>query len=169
MLTALFCSLVWKFLCVGVSIHCAHYTREACLGVRGFGARHVVFGLWANCISKLCQIVLAGKQLNRKRRFLYCLVLVIFIYGLLLVELAVARVFVWLLVVSAAFVFSVYMVYRVTIRNVKLKYPIVSPEGHPDVYTGRMPRPVYEDMERYPRFFKKKRKKKLDNKKQKKN
>jgi len=107
--------------------------------------------------------------LNRKRRFLYCLVLVIFIYGLLLVELAVARVFVWLLVVSAAFVFSVYMVYRVTIRNVKLKYPIVSPEGHPDVYTGRMPRPVYEDMERYPRFFKKKRKKKLDNKKQKKN
>ena len=106
--------------------------------------------------------------MNRKRRFLYGLVLVIFIYGLLLVELAVARVFVWLLVVSAAFVFSVYMVYRVTIRNVKLKYPIVSPEGHPDVYTGRMPRPIYEDIERYPRFFKKKRNKKLDNKKQKK-
>jgi hypothetical protein len=105
---------------------------------------------------------------NRKRRFLYGLVLVIFIYGLLLVELAVARVFVWLVVVSAAFVFSVYMVYRVTIRNVKLKYPIVSPEGHPDVYTGRMPRPVSEDMERYPWFFKKKRNKKLDNKKPKK-
>ena len=48
--------------------------------------------------------------MNRKRRFLYGLVFVIFIYGLLLVELAVARVFVWLLVVSAAFVFSVYMV-----------------------------------------------------------
>lgn len=106
--------------------------------------------------------------MNRKRRFLYGLVFITFIYGLLLVELAVARVFVWLLVVSAAFVFSVYMVYRVTIRNVKLKYPIVSPEGHPDVYTGRMPRPIYEDIERYPRFFKKKRNKKLDNKKQKK-
>jgi len=106
--------------------------------------------------------------LNRKRRFLYGLVFVAFIYGLLLVELAVAGLFVWLLVVSAAFVFSVCMVYRVTIGNVKLKYPIVSPQGHPDVYTGRMPRPIYEDMKRYPWFFKKKRNKKLDNKKQKK-
>lgn len=35
------------------------------------------------------------------------------------------------------------MVYRMTIRNTKLKYPIVPPEGHPDVYRGRMPRPVY--------------------------
>jgi hypothetical protein len=108
------------------------------------------------------------ETVEQERRFLYGLVFVAFIYGLLLVELAVARVFVWLLVVSAAFVFFVYMVYRVTIRNVKLKYPIVSPEGHPNVYTGRMPRPVYEDMERYPRLFKKKRNKKLHNKKQKK-
>jgi hypothetical protein len=58
-----------------------------------------------------------------------------------------------------------YVVYRMAIRNTKLKYPIVPPEGHPDVYTGRMPRPVYEDVQRYPWFFKKKRAKKLDNKK----
>jgi len=50
-------------------------------------------------------------------------------------------------------------------RNAKLEYPIVSPEGHPDIYTGRMPRPIYEDMERYPWFFRKKKTKKLDNKK----
>jgi hypothetical protein len=41
----------------------------------------------------------------------------------------------------------------------------VSPEGNPDAYTGRMSRPIYEDMERYPWFFKKKRSKKLEDKK----
>lgn len=132
------------------------------------GLSEVVFGLWRNCISKVCPIVPTGKQLNRKRRFLWGLLFVIFIYSLPLVGLASAGAFFYLLLASGAFVFSVYMVYRVTIRNVKLKYPIVSPEGHPDVYTGRMPRPIYEDMERYPWFFKKKRNKKLDNKKVKK-
>jgi hypothetical protein len=46
-----------------------------------------------------------------------------------------------------------------TIRNIKPKYPIVNPEGHPDIYSGRMPRPIYEDMQRYPWFFKNKHKK----------
>jgi len=45
-----------------------------------------------------------------------------------------------------------------TIRSIKPKYPLTNPEGHPDVYSGRMPRPIYEDMERYPWFFNKKRK-----------
>ena len=106
--------------------------------------------------------------MSRKRRFLCGLVFVILIYSLPMIGLAVAKAFLYLPLAFGAFVFSVYMVYRVTIRNVKLKYPIVSPEGHPDVYTGRMPRPIYEDMERYPWFFKKKRNKKLDNKKVKK-
>jgi hypothetical protein len=45
-----------------------------------------------------------------------------------------------------------------TLRNIKPKYPfLVNPEGHPDVYSGRMPRPIYEDMERYPWFFNRKR------------
>jgi hypothetical protein len=103
--------------------------------------------------------------LNRKRRFYLGLLLVIFVYALPLAGLAYAGASVQLILVSAAFVFSIYLVYRSTIRNIKLKYPIVSPEGHPDVYTGRMPRPIYEDMQRYPWFFKKKRMKKVDNKK----
>jgi hypothetical protein len=71
--------------------------------------------------------------------------------------LIVAGLFLCLAVVVASFILSVYVVYRITIKNIKPKYPIVNPEGHPDVYSGRMPRPIYEDMERYPWFFKKKR------------
>lgn len=119
-----------------------------------------------NCISRICSSVLVGKELDRKRRFFLGLLLVICVYALPLAGLALAKAFLQLLLVSVVFVFSIYLVYRATMRNVKPKYPIVSPEGHPDVYTGRMPRPIYEDMERYPWFFKKKRtKKKLDNKK----
>ncbi|MGA2309900.1 MAG: hypothetical protein ABSG57_10185 [Candidatus Bathyarchaeia archaeon] len=105
--------------------------------------------------------------MNRKSRFLWGLLLVMFIYSLPMMGFTAAGLYFYLLVATGAFVFSVYMVYRVTIRNVKLKYPIVSPDGHPDAYTGRMPRPICEDMERYPWFFKK-RNKKLDNKKVKK-
>jgi hypothetical protein len=102
--------------------------------------------------------------MNRKTRFLWGLLLVMFIYSLPLMGFAAVGLYFYLLVATGAFIFSVYMVYRVTIRNVKLKYPIVSPEGHPDVYTGRMPRPIYEDMEPCPWFFKK-RNKKLNDKK----
>jgi hypothetical protein len=101
---------------------------------------------------------------NRRARFLWGLLLVIFIYSLPMMGLAAAGLYFYLLVATGAFGFSAYMIYRVTIRNVKLKYPIVSPEGHPDVYTGRMPRPIYEDMERYPWFFKKRNKKRDNNK-----
>ncbi len=103
--------------------------------------------------------------MNRKRRFLFGLLFVTLLYALSIAGFAFARVFSYLLFTLAAFAVSIYMVYRMTIRNTKLKYPIVPPEGHPDVYTGRMPRPVYEDVQRYPWFFKKKRAKKLDNKK----
>lgn len=105
--------------------------------------------------------------MNRKTGFLWGLLLVMFIYSLPMMGFAAAGLYFCLLVATGAFIFSVYMVCRATIRNVKLKYPILSPEGHPDAYTGRMPRPICEDMERYPWFFKK-RNKKLDNKKVKK-
>jgi hypothetical protein len=47
----------------------------------------------------------------------------------------------------------------------KPKYPLINPEGHPDVYSGRMPRPIYKDMERYPWFFRKNKRIKADNRK----
>jgi hypothetical protein len=103
--------------------------------------------------------------LDRKARFWLGFLLVVVMYSLPITGFAYAG-WTWpLAIVLGAFVFSIYVVYRMTIKNLRLKYPIVSPEGHPDIYTGRMPRPIYEDMQRYPRFFKKKRLKKLDNKK----
>jgi len=55
--------------------------------------------------------------------------------------------------------FSVYSLYRLTIKKKKLKYPSLPPEGKPDIYNSVGPRPIYEDMEKYPWFFEKKRKK----------
>jgi len=81
---------------------------------------------------------------------------------------ASVNAFQWLALFLVFYSLAVYQLYRMTIRNIKLKYPLVNPEGHPDIYSGRMPRPIYEDMQRYPWFFNKKRKKKLDNKKVKK-
>ncbi len=58
------------------------------------------------------------------------------------------------------FLLSVYLIYRVTIKKKKPKYPIVPPDGKPDIYmAARMPRPIYEDMEQHPWFFEKKRRK----------
>jgi hypothetical protein len=103
--------------------------------------------------------------LDRKTRFWVGFLFVVVIYLLPIVGFAYAG-WVWPLVfVLAAFTFSVYMLHRMTIKNIRLKYPVVSPEGHADVYTGRMPRPIYEDVRRYPWFFKKKRIKKFENKK----
>jgi hypothetical protein len=96
-------------------------------------------------------------QLDRKTRFWAGFLFVVFVYSLPMAGLIVAGLFLYLAVVVASFILSVYVVYRITIKNIKPKYPIVNPEGHPDVYSGRMPRPIYEDMERYPWFFKKKR------------
>jgi hypothetical protein len=110
-------------------------------------------------------IFLSGCQLDRKARFLFGVLIVVVLYALPVTGLVMIRAFPYLLPALACFGLSIYMVYRMTIKNIKLKYPFVSPEGQPDVYTGRMPRPIYEDMQRYPWFFKKKRLKKLDNKK----
>ena len=115
-----------------------------------------------------CLFVLSGKELDRKARFWLGFLFVVVMYSLPIAGFAYAG-WVWpLAFVLGAFVFSIYVVYRMTIKNVRLKYPIVSPEGHPDIYTGRMPRPVYEDVQQYPWFFKKKRTKKLYEKKVKK-
>jgi hypothetical protein len=102
--------------------------------------------------------------MRRKTRFWLGFLFVVLLYLLPIGGLAYAGLIWPLALAVAAFVFSVYFVYWVTIRNAKLKYPLVNPEGRPDVYTGRMPRPIYEDVQRYPWFFRKKRGKKQDEK-----
>jgi hypothetical protein len=66
----------------------------------------------------------------------------------------------WLALPITGMIFSIaiLMLYKVTIKKVKLNYPLTSPTGKPDVYTGNeIPRPIYEDEQRYPWFFNKKR------------
>jgi hypothetical protein len=84
--------------------------------------------------------------------------LVTALFALPMMIAASINAFQWLAIFIVCYSLGVYEVYRMTIRNIKVKYPLVNPEGHPDVYSGRMPRPIYEDMQRYPWFFSKKRK-----------
>jgi hypothetical protein len=100
--------------------------------------------------------------LQRKTRFLVGLTLVASLFALpIIFAITVNTIWTLALFISGFFV-SVYWRYRITIKNIKPKYPLVNPEEYPDIYSGRMPRPIYEDVERYPWFFKKKRKKTAD-------
>jgi hypothetical protein len=105
------------------------------------------------------------RNLHRKTRFRLGLLLLVLVYAIPIIGL-VSTGQLWILAfVLAAFTFSIYFVYSITIKKnarAKLGYPIVNPEGQADIYTGRMPRPIYEDMQRYPWFFGKKRKKKIE-------
>jgi hypothetical protein len=108
--------------------------------------------------------IIIGKELDRKTRFWLGFMFLVSIFSIPIAGFAYAGWFWGLVIVFAVFALSVYIVYRFTIKNIKLKYPIVNPEGQADIYSGRMPRPIYEDMQRYPWFFKKKKnKKKIDN------
>jgi len=54
---------------------------------------------------------------------------------------------------------SAYSLYRLTYKQ-KPKYPMVPPDGKPNVYYRYgIPRPIYEDIEQHPWFFKKTKKK----------
>jgi len=100
--------------------------------------------------------------LRRKTRFLVGLALVTCLFALpIIIAITVNAIWILTLLVAGFFV-SVYWLYRITIKNIKPRYPLVNPEGHPDIYSGRMPRPINEDIEKYPWFFKKRRKKTAD-------
>jgi hypothetical protein len=75
-----------------------------------------------------------------------------------------AQVYVGIALFSACFLFYSYLVHTATCLRLKRKYPMVPPEGRPDIYSPRtnIPRPIYEDVQRYPKFFKKKRQKRKD-------
>ncbi len=55
-----------------------------------------------------------------------------------------------------------FLLYWFVYKRVEPKYPMVPPEGRMDVYfpRTRIPRPIHEDVRRYPEFFGKKKKKK---------
>ncbi|MDH5450606.1 MAG: hypothetical protein OEX77_06870 [Candidatus Bathyarchaeota archaeon] len=62
------------------------------------------------------------------------------------------------------FIMYCYLLYRSVYKGTKPKYPIIPPEGRTDIYFPRtnIPRPIHEDVRRYSKFFKIKKKKKYD-------
>jgi hypothetical protein len=109
------------------------------------------------------------EKLNRMTRFWLGLLFLVLIYSMPMAGFAYIKSLPGLSIVLVAFAVSVFMVYRLTIKNIKLKYPIVNPEGHPDAYSGVVPRPIYEDVQRYPQYFNKKKRQimKFDNQRKK--
>jgi len=97
---------------------------------------------------------------SKKARFRVGFAFLVFAYS---IPVVAAILFGWILgltVFLAGFLFSVSLLYWLTIKRTKPRYPLVPPEGHPDIYTfAGMPRPIHEDMKRYPWLFDKKRKK----------
>lgn len=96
--------------------------------------------------------------MNRRNRFWFGFILVTSLFVLPIIIATSVNEFQWLAIFLVCYSLIVYQVYRMTIRNIKPKYPLVNSEGHPDIHSGRMPRPIYEDVRRYPWFFNKKRK-----------
>ena len=58
------------------------------------------------------------------------------------------------------FIIYCYLLYRFVYKRAKPKYPIVPPEGRSDIYFPRtdIPRPIFEDARRYPKYFKRRKK-----------
>jgi hypothetical protein len=56
---------------------------------------------------------------------------------------------------TVCFLLYGYFVYHFVQKREKPKYPMVPPEGRADIYYPRtnIPRPIYEDVRRYPGFF----------------
>ena len=65
-----------------------------------------------------------------------------------------------LLTFAFFYVLVSYALYKRAYKGIKPKYPLVPPDGKPDIYyAAGIPRPLYEDERLYPWFFKKKLKK----------
>jgi len=72
------------------------------------------------------------------------------------------QLFIYAATFASGFLIYCYMLYRHVYKREKPRYPLVPPEGRTDIYFPRtdIPRPIYEDVQRYPQFFKHKRRKK---------
>lgn len=76
--------------------------------------------------------------------------------------LMLAQNFFWSIIYLGVFLAYCYFLYYFVYKRAKTKYPIVPPEGRMDAYFPRtdIPRPIYEDADQYPEFFKKKKSRK---------
>jgi hypothetical protein len=100
------------------------------------------------------------KALGRKDKFWPLFLLGIFIYLPFFVFSIMIQFPLAAILELGGFLFYCYGLYRWVYKKVEPKYPLVPPEGRMDIYSGaNIPRPVHEDVRRYPEFFEKKKKK----------
>lgn len=98
--------------------------------------------------------------MRRIVKFWFLLSLEVFIFILVIVLFVVAKLFLYTILMSVCFLFGFNLLYRRVYKGMKPKYPEMPPDGKPDVYYGSgIPRPIYEDVRRFPWFFKKRHKK----------
>lgn len=102
-----------------------------------------------------------GEAVNKKVKLRLLLLLGICIYMPLIFFYAILNAFVGVIGSSACFLLYCYLLYHFVYKKAKPKYPMVPPEGRMDIYYPRtnIPRPIYEDVQRYPEFFKRKKRK----------
>jgi len=72
--------------------------------------------------------------------------------------------FVYVFAFGFGFIVYCFLLYKHVYKGEKPKYPLVPPKGRADVYFPRtdIPRPIYEDVRRYPEFFKPKKRKRKE-------
>lgn len=102
-----------------------------------------------------------SKALGRRDKFWPLLLLGIAIYLPFFVFSLMIAFYLAAILELGCFLFYCYGLYRWVYKKVDLKYPSVPPEGRVDVYYRfNIPRPIHEDVRRYPEFFGKKKKQK---------
>jgi len=102
-----------------------------------------------------------GEALNKKAKFWLFFLLGICIYmPFFLFSIMIRFPEAAILFLGCFFVYC-YFLYRFVLKKMDPKYPMMPPEGRMDIYSGaNIPRPIHEDVRRYPEFFGKKKKKK---------
>ena len=100
------------------------------------------------------------KALRKKTKFWLFFSLGAIISVPIILFLIVVQMYLYAAVYFVFFLFACYGLYYRVYKGMKPKYPEMPPDGKPDIYyAAGIPRPVYEDVRRYPWFFKKKRRK----------
>jgi len=102
-----------------------------------------------------------GEVLKKKAKFLLFFLLGICLFMPFLILSIIAKLFLNGVLYLGCFLLYFYFLYHFVYKREKPKYPLVPPEGRMDIYFPRtdIPRPIYEDMQRYPEFFKRKKRK----------
>jgi len=101
---------------------------------------------------------------EEKIKFLILLFLGSLLFVPFIVLSAMFYLFVYVFAFGFGFIVYCFLLYKHVYKGEKPKYPLVPPKGRTDVYFPRadIPRQIYEDVRRYPEFFKPKKRKRKE-------